>query len=149
MIAMALAFRPDILIADEPTTALDVTVQAQILKLLRELQQETEMGLILITHDLGVVAETADRVAVMHQGKIVETGPVRNIFKQPAAPYTRRLIAAIPGTRGALALTPDTKEAGHEGMPLLSVRDLAKHYVVTKGLMRRGDRGGGARRWMG
>ena len=137
MIAMALAFRPDILIADEPTTALDVTVQAQILKLLRELQQDTGMGLILITHDLGVVAETADRVAVMHQGKIVETGPVRQIFHQPKHAYTQKLIAAIPGTRGGSALTPDAKEAGQAGMPLLSVRDLAKHYIVTKGLMRR------------
>ncbi|MGI9510385.1 MAG: ATP-binding cassette domain-containing protein, partial [Geminicoccaceae bacterium] len=86
---------------------------------------------------LGVVAETADRVAVMHQGKIVETGPVRQIFKQPAAPYTRRLIAAIPGARGAPALTPDAFEAGKGGMPLLSVWGLVKHYVVTKGLMRR------------
>jgi len=137
MIAMALAFRPDILIADEPTTALDVTVQAQILKLLRELQEETGMGLILITHDLGVVAETADRVAVMHQGRIVETGPVKQIFHQPGHPYTRRLIAAIPGARGAPALTSDALEAGNSGMPLLSVKDLAKHYVVTKGLMRR------------
>ena len=137
MIAMALAFRPDILIADEPTTALDVTVQAQILKLLRELQQETGMGLILITHDLGVVAETADRVAVMHQGRIVETRPVRQVFHHPEHPYTRRLISAIPGARGAPALTPDTPEDGNTGMPLLSVRELARHYVVTKGLMRR------------
>ncbi len=137
MIAMALAFRPDILIADEPTTALDVTVQAQILKLLRALQQETGMGLILITHDLGVVAETADRVAVMHQGKIVETGPARQIFHQPQHAYTQKLIAAIPGARGAPPLTPGTLENVLEGVPLLSVRDLAKHYAVTKGLMRR------------
>ncbi|MEM7042272.1 MAG: ABC transporter ATP-binding protein [Pseudomonadota bacterium] len=137
MIAMALAFRPDILIADEPTTALDVTVQAQILRLLHELQQETGMGLILITHDLGVVAETADRVAVMYQGKIVETGPVRKIFHNPEHPYTRRLISAIPGERGAPALTLEASENGNAGMPLLSVKDLAKHYVVTKGLMRR------------
>jgi len=139
MIAMALAFRPDVLIADEPTTALDVTVQAQILKLLKELQQETGMGLILITHDLGVVAETADRVAVMHQGQIVETGSVQNIFHTPDHPYTRRLIAAIPGTqaRGAPASTPGGSEAGDQGMSLLSVRDLAKHYEITKGLLRR------------
>ena len=137
MIAMALAFRPDILIADEPTTALDVTVQAQILKLLRALQQETGMGLVLITHDLGVVAETADRVAVMHQGKIVETGPVRQVFHQPQHAYTQKLIAAIPGARGAPALTSDALQGGQGGIPLLSVKDLEKHYVVTKGLMRR------------
>ena len=140
MIAMALAFRPDILIADEPTTALDVTVQAQILKLLHELQQETGMGLILITHDLGVVAEIADRVCVMNQGKIVETGPVRQIFHQPQHPYTRRLIAAIPG--GArrdghgLQPLPNGKQNG-EPRGLLSVKDLCKHYIITKGLMRR------------
>jgi peptide/nickel transport system ATP-binding protein len=139
MIAMALAFRPDILIADEPTTALDVTVQAQILGLLRDLQQETGMGLILITHDLGVVAETADRVAVMHQGKIVETGPVRQIFRHAEHPYTRRLISAIPGTRGAPAAMSTSLNGKENGEPrgLLSVKDLAKHYVVTKGLMRR------------
>jgi peptide/nickel transport system ATP-binding protein len=137
MIAMALAFRPDILIADEPTTALDVTVQAQILRLLRDLQQETGMGLILITHDLGVVAETADRVAVMHQGKIVETGPVRDIFHRPEHPYTNRLMSAIPGTRVGSARISDAEETGDTGMPLLSVNNLAKHYVVTKGLMRR------------
>ena len=86
MIAMALALRPELLIADEPTTALDVTVQAQILALLKELQAETGMGLILITHDLGVVAEIADRVAVMHDGRIVETGPVGQIFQRPRIP---------------------------------------------------------------
>ncbi|MGI9421333.1 MAG: ABC transporter ATP-binding protein [Geminicoccaceae bacterium] len=139
MIAMALAFRPDILIADEPTTALDVTVQAQILKLLRELQQETGMGLILITHDLGVVAETADRVAVMHRGRIVETGPVRQVFHQPQHAYTQRLIAAIPGTRSVLVETSTSPNGERNGEPrgLLSVNDLAKHHVVTKGLMRR------------
>ena len=139
MIAMALAFRPDILIADEPTTALDVTVQAQILKLLHELQQETGMGLILITHDLGVVAETADRVCVMHQGKIVETGPVRQVFHEPQHPYTQKLIAAIPGTRGGAARTSTLPNGKQNGEPhgLLSVKELSKHYVITKGLMRR------------
>ena len=89
MIAMALGLKPDILIADEPTTALDVTVQAQILRLLEELQAETGMGLLLITHDLGVVAEIADRVVVMNAGEIVESGSVREVFKNPTHPYTR------------------------------------------------------------
>ncbi|HEX6112590.1 MAG TPA: ABC transporter ATP-binding protein [Geminicoccaceae bacterium] len=132
MIAMALALRPDLLIADEPTTALDVTVQAQILTLLKELQAETGMGLILITHDLGVVAEVADRVAVMHEGRIVEAGPVRQIYRAPEHPYTRRLMAAIPGRQRQLA--GDADEHGH---PLLRVRELAKHYDVTTGLLRR------------
>lgn len=96
MIAMALALDPDILIADEPTTALDVTVQAQVMELLAELQAETGMGLILITHDLGVVAGVADRVAVMYAGRIVETGPVRAIYHNPAHPYTQGLMASIP-----------------------------------------------------
>jgi oligopeptide transport system ATP-binding protein len=95
MIAMALALDPDILIADEPTTALDVTVQAQVMDLLSQLQQETRMGLILITHDLGVVAEAADRVAVMYAGRIVETGPVRDVYRHPAHPYTQGLLASI------------------------------------------------------
>ena len=96
MIAMALALDPDILIADEPTTALDVTVQAQVMELLAELQAETGMGLILITHDLGVVADVADRVAVMYAGRIVETGPVRAIYHNAAHPYTEGLMASIP-----------------------------------------------------
>jgi peptide/nickel transport system ATP-binding protein len=139
MIAMALALRPDLLIADEPTTALDVTVQAQILALLRELQVETGMGLILITHDLGVVAETADRVAVMHDGRIVETGPVRQIFHAPAHPYTRRLMAAIPGRAAPAGSTSGaaSARANPAEPPLLSVRDLAKHYEITLGMMRR------------
>ncbi|MGH8903877.1 MAG: ABC transporter ATP-binding protein, partial [Egibacteraceae bacterium] len=96
MIAMALALDPDVLIADEPTTALDVTVQAQVMELLRELQAQTGMGLVLITHDLGVVADVADRVAVMYAGRIVETGPVRAIYHNPAHPYTQGLMASIP-----------------------------------------------------
>jgi oligopeptide transport system ATP-binding protein len=96
MIAMALALDPDVLIADEPTTALDVTVQAQIMGLLEELQQQTGMGLILITHDLGVVAEVADRVAVMYAGKIVETAGIHELYRRPAHPYTEGLIASIP-----------------------------------------------------
>jgi oligopeptide transport system ATP-binding protein len=96
MIAMALAVRPKILIADEPTTALDVTIQAQILALIRELQEETGTSVILITHDLGVVAETADRVAVMYGGKIVETGKVDELFREPRHPYTWGLLSSIP-----------------------------------------------------
>ncbi|MFA9428825.1 ABC transporter ATP-binding protein [Egicoccus sp. AB-alg2] len=96
MIAMALALEPDVLIADEPTTALDVTVQAQVMDLLAELQEQTGMGLILITHDLGVVAEVADRLAVMYAGRIVETGTVAQLYARPAHPYTEGLMRSIP-----------------------------------------------------
>ncbi len=96
MIASAIALDPDLLIADEPTTALDVTIQAQIMELLTELQQETGMGLILITHDLGVVADVADNVAVMYAGKIVETGPIEEIYSRPAHPYTKGLLESVP-----------------------------------------------------
>jgi oligopeptide/dipeptide ABC transporter ATP-binding protein len=97
MIAVALACRPPLVIADEPTTALDVTVQAQILELLREMKEKFDVSLLLITHDLGVIAETADRVAVMYAGRIVEEGPVRDIFRKPLHPYTQGLLASIPG----------------------------------------------------
>jgi peptide/nickel transport system ATP-binding protein/oligopeptide transport system ATP-binding protein len=96
VIAMALSCRPALLIADEPTTALDVTIQAQILDLIRRLQSERTMAVLFITHNLGVVAEIADRVAVMYAGSIVETGPVRSIFSTPRHPYTRGLIRSIP-----------------------------------------------------
>jgi oligopeptide/dipeptide ABC transporter ATP-binding protein len=96
MIAMALACRPSLLIADEPTTALDVTVQAQILELLRELQRELGMSIVLITHDLGVVAETADRVVVMYAGNIVEHAPVAGLFERPRHPYTAGLFLSLP-----------------------------------------------------
>jgi oligopeptide/dipeptide ABC transporter ATP-binding protein len=102
LIAMALSCQPSLVIADEPTTALDVTIQAEILDLLREMKSALNLSLLLITHDLGVVAETADRVAVMYAGRIVETGPVRAIFGKPAHPYTRGLLASMPGgTPGA------------------------------------------------
>jgi peptide/nickel transport system ATP-binding protein len=97
MIAIALACRPSLVIADEPTTALDVTIQAQILDLLREMKSAFNLSLLLITHDLGVIAETADRVAVMYAGRIVETGPVRAILRSPQHPYTRGLLASMPG----------------------------------------------------
>jgi peptide/nickel transport system ATP-binding protein len=97
MIAMALAAQPDLLIADEPTTALDVTIQAQILALLKELQKKTGMAILLITHDLGVVAEMADRVAVMYAGQIVELAPRKNFFSAPQHPYSRKLFRSVPG----------------------------------------------------
>jgi peptide/nickel transport system ATP-binding protein len=121
MIAMALALRPDILIADEPTTALDVTVQAQILDLLEKLQAETGMGLLLITHDLGVVAEVADRVVVMNGGEIVEQGSAAEVYANPQHPYTKRLIAAAPG-KGEM---PQDRPAA---APLLHVSGLSKDY---------------------
>jgi peptide/nickel transport system ATP-binding protein len=114
LIAMALACKPALVIADEPTTALDVTIQAQILDLLREMKSAFNLSLLLITHDLGVIAETADRVAVMYAGRIVEQGAVRDIFRQPEHPYTRGLIASMPG--GA----PGTRLRAIEGtVPML------------------------------
>ena len=100
MIAMALSCEPSLLIADEPTTALDVTVQAQILELLKDYQKKSGMGLLLITHDFGIVAETADRVAVMYASKLVETGDARSIFKNPRHPYTAGLLEAVPKIQG-------------------------------------------------
>jgi oligopeptide/dipeptide ABC transporter ATP-binding protein len=99
MIAIALSCKPSLVIADEPTTALDVTIQAEILELLRELKTKLDLSLLLITHDLGVIAETADRVAVMYAGRIVEQATVRQIFKAPRHPYTKGLLASIPGGR--------------------------------------------------
>jgi ABC-type dipeptide/oligopeptide/nickel transport system ATPase component len=101
MIAIALACRPPLIIADEPTTALDVTIQAQVLDLIRELKARFNLALLLITHDFGVIAEMADRVAVMYRGKLVEQGPVRQILREPAHEYTRSLLAAVPGMGGA------------------------------------------------
>jgi oligopeptide/dipeptide ABC transporter ATP-binding protein len=114
MIAMALANGPDLLIADEPTTALDVTIQAQILELLLELRREMGMAVVLITHDLGVVAEVCDRVVVMYAGQVVEEGPVEAIFQRPAHPYTQGLLAAVPRPderAGRLAVIPGTVPA--------------------------------------
>lgn len=101
MIAMALAGRPDLLVADEPTTALDVTIQAQILDLLDLVRRETGMALVLISHDLGVVSQTCERVAVMYAGRIVEEGPSERLFADPAHPYTRGLIGALPPLDGS------------------------------------------------
>ena len=106
MIAMALACQPHLVIADEPTTALDVTVQAQILDLLKELTRETGSALILITHDLGVVARYADRVVVMYGGRIVETAPARELYADPRHPYTRGLMASVPRLDGDARTPP-------------------------------------------
>jgi len=106
LIAIALACRPKLLIADEPTTALDVTVQDQILKLILRLRREIGTSVLLVTHDLGVVAQSCDRVAVMYAGRIVETGTVRQLFARPSHPYTRALIAALPSTGSRRPLTP-------------------------------------------
>ena len=110
MIAIALACRPPLVIADEPTTALDVTIQAQVLDLLRELKARYHLALLLITHDFGVIAEMADRVAVMYKGKLVEHGTVRDVLRQPSHEYTRNLLAAVPGIGGPVGgpLRPST-----------------------------------------
>ncbi|WP_435167563.1 ABC transporter ATP-binding protein [Falsirhodobacter sp. 1013] len=122
MIAMAVAMKPDILIADEPTTALDVTVQAEVLSLMQELQAETGMGILLITHDLGVVAEIADRVVVMNGGRVVETGEAAEVYTNPQHPYTKKLIGAAPG-KGEMP-----EEGDRDGEPLLKVQSLQKSY---------------------
>ena len=111
MIALALACNPSLIIADEPTTALDVMMQAQVLELLERLREELGLALILISHDLGVLAETCDRIAVMYEGKIVETGTVAAVYENPQHAHTRALLAAIPvigGERGVSALVPDS-----------------------------------------
>jgi peptide/nickel transport system ATP-binding protein len=106
MIALALACRPALVIADEPTTALDVVMQAQILQLLERLRRELGLALILISHDLGVLAETCDRIAVMYAGRIVESGPVGSVFDAPQHPYTKRLLDSLPVIGGTRALAP-------------------------------------------
>ena len=121
MIATALALEPAILIADEPTTALDVTTQMQILRLIREIQRRRGMGVLFITHDFGVVAEIADRVVVMQQGVVVESGNVTDVLENPQHPYTRQLIAAVPNT------TPEPRPAP-EGRPILELVSINKTY---------------------
>jgi glutathione transport system ATP-binding protein len=157
MIAMALSCKPRLLIADEPTTALDVTIQAQILELIRLLQDEMHMSVMFITHDMGVVAEIADRVVVMFRGEIVEDGPATQIFAAPQHPYTRALLAAVPklgsmqGTdkpaRFALPASPGSDvspaaaaaplRAPATGEPLLKVRGLKTRFPVRSGLLGR------------
>jgi glutathione transport system ATP-binding protein len=153
MIAMALSCRPAVLIADEPTTALDVTIQAQILQLIKVLQQEMEMGVIFITHDMGVVADIADRVLVMYQGEAVETGSVEQIFHAPEHPYTKALLAAVPrlgamnGTdlpRRFPLISPGVAQSEETeqdtvvpGEPILKVRDLVTRFPLRGGLLNR------------
>jgi microcin C transport system ATP-binding protein len=129
MIAMALANEPDLLIADEPTTALDVTVQAQILKLLKQLQAKFGMALLLITHDLGIVRKVADRVCVMTDGEIVEAGAVAEVYERPRHPYTQRLLAAEP-RGGPGAVLPGAP-------PLVEGRDVKVWFPIKAGLFRR------------
>ncbi|OAP43143.1 glutathione ABC transporter ATP-binding protein [Sinorhizobium saheli] len=153
MIAMALACKPKLLIADEPTTALDVTIQAQILQLIKELQEEGEMSVLFITHDMGVVAEIADRTVVMYKGKAIETGATEDIFKNPAQPYTRSLLSAVPklgsmrgetrpmrfpifdrttGEPDETVETPDTVKGAER--PVLEVAGLTKRFEISSGL---------------
>jgi ABC-type glutathione transport system ATPase component len=130
MIAMALALHPTVLIADEPTTALDVTTQAQILALIRQLQSERQMGVLFITHDFGVVAEIADRVAVLQHGRIVELGTKDQVLNDPQHEYTRRLIAAVP------SLDPPERRSLERAPTMLSVKSLNKTYRTGGGLFR-------------
>ena len=131
MIAVALSAGPALLIADEPTTALDVTVQAQVLKLMRGLQDEMEMGMIFITHDLGVIAQVADDVAVMYKGEIVERGPVREVIRNPQEPYTRRLLDAIPTLD---SVSPPAEVGSDE---LIDIKNLTVDFhIKTKRLFR-------------
>ena len=154
MIAMALSCKPALLIADEPTTALDVTIQAQILQLIRVLQKEMQMGVIFITHDMGVVAEMADRVQVMYRGDVVERAPVQQLFDAPQQPYTRALLAAVPklgamsgqplpakfpllhtNGREEVATPQDTVRSDEP--PILQVRDLVTRFDIRGGLLNR------------
>src|SRR5207237_6778261 len=122
MIAMALVLNPRLVIADEPTTALDVTTQAQILALIRELQRKHGMGVLFITHDFGVVAEIADRVAVLRHGSVVEFAPAREVLSHPRHEYTRMLLAAVP------SLVPRHREVSSHAAIVLRTERLAKTY---------------------
>jgi len=129
MIAMALANEPDLLIADEPTTALDVTVQAQILKLLKDLQARLGMAMLFITHDLGIVRKIADRVCVMQKGEIVEQGVAEEVFQRPQHPYTQALLHAEP--------RPDPAPAAPDAPVVISADDLKVHFPIKRGILRR------------
>jgi len=132
MIAIALAGKPDLLIADEPTTALDVTIQAQILQLLKSIQQQTGMALWLISHDLALVSNMADRIAVMQQGKIVETNSTREFFKHAKHPYSLKLLAALPSMESCI-----NKQSNVEKSTLLEVENFKVHYPIRKGFFKR------------
>ena len=153
-IALALCAEPQLIIADEPTTALDVSVQAQIIALLRRVCRERQAAAMLITHDMGVIAETADRVMVMYQGRVLETGAVRDVLDRPAQPYTRVLMAAIPSVHerlqrlpvpeigaGVAAALAQAKTAPHPGASdartLLEVRNLGKEFDLSPGWLER------------
>jgi len=131
MIAMALALRPEVLIADEPTTALDVTVQREVLDLLRDLQREMGTAIILITHDMGVVAEMADRVIVLREGRMVEAAPVADLFARPRADYTRDLLAAVP----RLGVTPARPQK--PGEPVARLSDVTVRFPLRGGVLGR------------
>ena len=155
MIAMALACNPSVLIADEPTTALDVTIQAQILALIKELQTQEQMAVVFITHDMGVVAEVADRTLVMLRGDMVETGTTRDIFARPSQPYTRALLSAVPELgamrdqllpqpfpiydieKGIAVTPPPMRDSVEDASPLLEVSKLSARFDVRSSLLRR------------
>jgi len=139
MIAIALAGEPDLLIADEPTTALDVTIQAQVLDLLRQLQKDTGMAILFITHDLAVASEMADNVAVMRYGKIVEKNTRDSFYANPAHPYSQELFAALPSKakRDSEARSRHTTVKDNDSSPLLMVRDLKVYFPIKKGLLKK------------
>ena len=161
MIAMAIACKPKILIADEPTTALDVTVQKEILKLLKSLQEEVGMSIIFISHDLALVSELADRVAVMYQGEIVEQNDVNSIFKNPKHQYTKALLASKPSTKHRLKVLPTVRdymqdvpnsevetlnerskrhEKIYSQLPLLEVKHITKTFISHKGWFKKAEK---------
>ncbi|HLS11083.1 MAG TPA: ABC transporter ATP-binding protein, partial [Flavobacteriaceae bacterium] len=158
VIAMAIACKPDVLIADEPTTALDVTVQKEILQLLKDIQQETKMGMVFISHDLNVVSEIADQVLVMYQGNAVEYGSTEQVFKHPKNDYTKALLLSKPSDTERLVelptikslqedtfksqlVTPQARAIKHRALytqePILKIKNLVKSYPISKGLFRK------------
>ncbi|MEM1067176.1 MAG: ABC transporter ATP-binding protein, partial [Pseudomonadota bacterium] len=130
VIALALCSEPEVIIADEPTTALDVSVQAQILDLIKELARERQVGVILITHDIGVIADTTDRVTVMYMGKVVETGPTAQVMGAPEHPYTKSLIAAVPRPTIKLKRFPQISYGGRETR--FAIEDLSRDWPAVK-----------------